>query len=1326
MASPDAESDRVAITESILNSIGDGVVFVDGRGNRVVNAEGRRILGSTADAPPNEWPARLAVFQVDQRTPVSPEDFPLTKALRGETTEEAEYFVRHAQAPDGIFVRLSARPFRNHDGEVAGAVSIFHDITAKRRDEARNRRLGAIVDSVDDAIISTVQLGKIAGWNPGAERLFGYRREEAIGQSIRMIYAAEPPAELRERIRRGERIPPFESDVLVKGGGVVRVLVSVSPLTGADGSVTGSALIIRDLTEVKRVEASRLHLATIVESVDDAIISTDQEGKVSGWNPGAERLLGFTRDEAIGQSGVIVYGRTPPPGIQERLLRGERIPPFEAELVRKNGQPVRVLSSVSPLKDEQGRVIGAGVILRDLTMIKRAEEARLRLAAIVESSADAILAKDLEGRIVSWNGGAERLYGYQSDEILGRPVSLLVPPELRDEFDEIMKRVIGGNRIEQYDTRRLRKDGSVVDVSITVSPLWDSRGVIVGASAIGRDITERRRADEEIKRLNAEHAEFAQRLRNVFDSALDAVVTMNADGRISDWNRTAERIFGWRASQVVGRLLSDKIMPARHRDAHRLGLEHYLETGEGRILGRRMEIEALHRDGHEFPIELSIAVTQSDGHPVFSGFIRDITETRQREHALRVSEERYRQIVETAFEGIWHINAQEKTTFVNRRMADMLGYAVEEIMGRPVTDFMDAEAQALFAANLAGRRAGLVPHETRFLRKDGSVLITSLEASPSYDEAGKYTGSLAMLSDVTARKHAELALQAQTSLYEALVKAQSDLGELIVLTDGDRPIYINDAFSRLSGYTTDELMTMDNLFALAAPDALDPAALRRPTPGGEIRTLESVLVTKQGKRIDMEVTYMRFESGGRPLIFTLARDISARKESQQAVEHQATHDALTGLPNRTQLAHRLKAALEASRSDGRPLALLMLNLDHFKDVNETFGHEAGDRFLEQVGARLQGELRGEDVVARLGGDEFAMLSFGIDETAVDSLAARLLEALDRPIEVDGQLLDLAASIGIVTSPKDGDTADVLLRRAQIALSVAKRDRGSFARFAPEQEKHGASQLALMAELRRAIVADQLRLEYQPLVSFRDGMLRGVEALVRWEHPERGTVPPADFIPFAEKTRLIQPLTRWVMTNALRQSKQWRAAGQAIPVAINISMRDLLDAEFPEAVAAALREAGAQPDWLRLEITEGVIMAEPQRAMETMGRLRALGVRIAVDDFGTGYSSLAYLHRLPLDELKIDRSFINEMFEGSSGANIVRASVELGHSLRLETVAEGVADERTWELLAALGCDTAQGYFISRPLRPEDLLRWYRRWEAGPWGPRESKHRPIAA
>jgi diguanylate cyclase (GGDEF)-like protein/PAS domain S-box-containing protein len=724
------------------------------------------------------------------------------------------------------------------------------------------------------------------------------------------------------------------------------------------------------------------------------------------------------------------------------------------EGLHHDGHEFPIELSIGATPSAHGFVFSA--FARDISERRHAEKAVRRLAATVAASTDAIISADLNGFIIDWNAGAERMYGYAASDTIGRKLSVIVPEERAGELRAALERVKTGEYIEQLETVRRRKDGRLVEVSISLAPLTDEHGVVIGTTGIARDMSTAKQA------------------------ALE----------------------------------------------------------------------------------------------------------------LRASEERYRRIVETAFEGVWIIDRKNRTTFVNRRMADMLGYSPEEMLGKPVLAFMDPDAQAAFVANRDQRQQEhQAEHEFRFRRNDGSELWVLLEASPDRDAAGNYVGSLAMVTDVTERRRA-----------------------------------------------------------------------------------------------------------------------------QTALEHQTRHDGLTGLPNRLMLAERLAEALTSAQSEHQQVGVLVLDLDHFKEVNETFGLQAGDRLLEQVGPRLQSEIRAQDLVARLGGDEFAVLLPDTDGAAATTLAARLLDALQRPFEVQGQHLDVAASIGVAIFPKDGDDPDTLLRRADIALFVAKQGRGTFVRYAPEHEKQGASRLTLMAELRQALHDDdQLFLQYQPLVGLRDRSLAGVEALVRWQHPRRGLVSPLEFVPFAEKTGLIQPLTKWVLGCALRQCVAWHRDGHAIPVSVNISMRDLVDSGFPELVSRLIREAGAEPSWLRLEITESVIMTEPERAINTLSQLRKLGVRLAVDDFGTGYSSLAYLHRLPIHEIKIDKSFVSAMAGEVSRTNIVRASIDLGHSLRLESIAEGVEDARSYDVLAALACDMAQGYFISKPLLPVEVLPWFSRWKNSPRG-----------
>jgi len=487
--------------------------------------------------------------------------------------------------------------------------------------------------------------------------------------------------------------------------------------------------------------------------------------------------------------------------------------------------------------------------------------------------------------------------------------------------------------------------------------------------------------------------------------------------------------------------------------------------------------------------------------------------------------------------------------------------------------------------------------------------------------------------------------------------------------------------------------------AFATPGLTPPIVFRRRAADGTWRWLEAI----GHNRLDDPAI------GG---LIVNSRDITERVRAEEALRHQALHDALTDLPNRTLLHDRLGHALRASRRDGRPLALLLLDLDRFKEVNDTFGHHRGDDLLRQVAARLRGALRASDTIARLGGDEFAALLPGADESGARAAATALRAALDVPLVLAGQALQLGASIGVALAPAHGEDAPTLLRHADTAMYAAKRAGDTdVAVYDPAHDPHSPDRLALLAELREAITQGALALHYQPKVALATGQVHGVEALVRWPHPVHGLLPPDQFIPLAEQHGLIGPLTLWVLEEALRQGKLWARAGWDLNVAVNLSAWSLHDASLPDTIAALLRRFDAPPGRLRLELTEGSVMADAERALEVLTRLTALGVGLSVDDFGTGYSSLAYLKRLPVDEVKIDRSFVRDLATDEADAAIVHSTVGLGRSLGLQVVAEGVEDRATWDLLARMGCDVAQGYYLSRPLPAAAVADWLR---AAPW------------
>ena len=423
-------------------------------------------------------------------------------------------------------------------------------------------------------------------------------------------------------------------------------------------------------------------------------------------------------------------------------------------------------------------------------------------------------------------------------------------------------------------------------------------------------------------------------------------------------------------------------------------------------------------------------------------------------------------------------------------------------------------------------------------------------------------------------------------------------------------------------------------------------------------------------------------------------------------EYQATHDSLTGLPNREAFYAQAGRALRAARARSGLASVMIVDLDRFKEVNDTLGHHSGDLLLKEASVRLRAGLRDGDVLSRLGGDEFAVLLPDVESAQEARLVAqRVCEALERPFELNDLTVHLEASAGIAMHPDHGDDMEALMQRADVAMYVAKGSTASYELYAARHDRHSPARLALLGELRHALENDEFELHYQPKARLSTGAVEGAEALVRWRHPVRGLVPPDDFIPLAEQTGVIKPLTSWVLDSALGQCRAWRDAGLELNVAVNLSVRNLLDAHLPDSVAELLRRHELPPCCLQLEITESTIVADQVRALDVLARLDRMGVGLSVDDFGTGYSSLAYLKDLPVRELKIDRKFVNNMTEDGDDAFIVRSTIDLGRNLGLQVVAEGVETQAAWDQLAALGCDTAQGYFLSPPLPAAELAVW---------------------
>jgi len=669
--------------------------------------------------------------------------------------------------------------------------------------------------------------------------------------------------------------------------------------------------------------------------------------------------------------------------------------------------------------------------------------------------------------------------------------------------------------------------------------------------------------------------------------------------------------------------------------------------------------------------------------------------------------------------GLALISPEGRFLQVNPRLCTLLGYTRRQLLRTTlgaVTEPQDLEPMASNSRRLLAGEVDEIRLEQHFLRADGRPTLGRISASVATGVSDRSFACVLEMDDAGGPGPPRV-----LNGVGAVRSILDDFFDGVMATDeSGRIASFNRVAQRLFGYEAGELLGREAKMLFAEPYQeefadyiagwMHPGRETAATAGSR----EMWGRRKDGSTFPIELRATRMMVRGKKHFVGILRDISAQKAQTEALEYQTLHDVLTRLPNRTLLNDRLHQAILAGSRQRKSAAVLVLDVDGFKEVNDTYGHHVGDQLLQQIALRLEGLLRGSDTVARLGGDEFAILpAIGMGGEDGATTARKILQVLEQPFTIDDRSIRIAASIGIAVYPLDGQDAPTLLRHADAAMYVAKRTRCGYAVFAPREAEPIAAHLQLAGELRHAIANDELVLHYQPKIDLQIGKTIGVEALVRWQHPKQGLVPPNQFIPAAEETGLIRPLTRWVLNRALQQSRLWLESGLNLDIAVNLSARNLVDPDLPATARDMLDAWKVHPGNLKVDIPESSITAAP--AIATATHLGAMGIGLAIDDFGTGLSSLANLSRLPIREIKIDRSFIATQL-GREDDSVLRHIVDRGHTMGLKVVAEGVEDQGTMDRLLGLGCDSAQGFHVCPPIVAADLTPWL--WHS-PWGVADS-------
>jgi diguanylate cyclase (GGDEF)-like protein/PAS domain S-box-containing protein len=842
----------------------------------------------------------------------------------------------------------------------------------------------------------------------------------------------------------------------------------------------------------------------------------------------------------------------------------------------------------------------------------------------------------------------------------------------------------------QTDYRVIGIDGTLHWVTGSGAPRFDAQGQFCGYTGALLDVTDRYEAIGRLEKSEAMH-------RLLTENSSDLISHHAADsGTFLFASPSFKRILGYDADELVGKRSAWEFV--HPEDRVRVDREIARQSRSG-ASGNVVEFRARRKDGRYLWMATNLKLLADPVSGKTAGAVavtRDISAERQARAQLQQSRNELHSMLESIGEAFYAIDRDWHITYANRKAASFVGITPASAIGRRLFDVVPEVLGTM-----------LHQHFERVLStREAAFFEAYWEPRDAWAEVRVYPnddGLSVYFHDISARRKAESALRTSEQRLRDMIE-MTPAGYL--LADGDGAIQeVNPALCRLSGYRKEELIgrTLDRLFASSPWDRGAYTA----SGAASVQGQEAVIRHKLGSEVHVlfNGSIRRDGDGNAQSLTAFLTDITARKQIEHRLEHLATHDTLTGLPNRALLHERLQQMLAFSARDSA-IAVLFVDLDRFKEVNDSFGHQPGDVLLCEVARRFRYALRPGDVVARLGGDEFMVVAHCSEgRQSAASIAEKLLGKLAAPIDIGQQHVFISASIGISMFPEHGGSREALFQSADTAMYQAKTaGRNNFRFFEPEMGVAARTRMTLELSLRRALGGDEFEVYYQPRVDLTTMTVIGMEALLRWNHPELGQVPPMQFIPLAEERNLISPIGHWVLRQACKDTVElMHKLGRPLGVSVNLSARQLRNHALPAEVEAVLAETGLPPQLLELELTESALVEDIEHSAQLLRQLKDLGVKLAVDDFGTGYSGLAYLRRFSLDVLKLDRSFVMNKDGQAGHFDFIKAFVDLAHALKLSVVAEGVETSETLQFLCSTACDEAQGYFIARPMPRKALI-----------------------
>lgn len=1113
---------------------------------------------------------------------------------------------------------------------------------------------------------------------------FVYPEDAArVGPAVKAAKNARQEYQVEYRIRKSD-------------GSLRWMMSSASPRFSRDGEFLGFVGTILDMTDrheaFEKLAKSEIEHRLLAENSSDLISHhAADSGNYLYASPSFETILGWKPSALAGKS---VYDYIHPDDVP--LIRAEVLRQVEtgaaSELLEfrgrhNDGRYVWLGSKVQILNDAvTGIRTGSVAVSRDITFEREArEEIRKReerFRSLTNLSSDWFWETDEHDRFTFMSGGLERLFGLSPDQVIGKSrherVANPGDPGPMEYFAKVARREPYRNI--QYSAYAAHK-GEIRHSQLSGEPVFEN-GIFKGYRGVGRDITEE---IEVAKKL----AQLAEENMALIENSLDIMAMLDHDGHLLRLNAAVMDILGYAPEELLGKHYAELLVPDDLEQA--AAIHETLRNGKNSI--RDFESRWIRKDGGI--VFLSCSIRWSNDSNVMYATARDVTARRNIQAELHKSKDELVNVLESIGDAFYALDRDWRATYVNQKTAAFIGIPKEDLLGKTLWEIVpDFKSSTLY------------PHYQTAVETGKNIFFEDyFEPVGAWVEVRLYPhadGLSVFFHDVSGRHKAEEAIRAGESRLRKILE-MTPAG--YVLTDAKGIMAeVNPAMCDITGYPKDELIGRD-ILALTPRCPLEGALQVK---GGmtTVHGKETIIERKDGSLVYalINVNIERDNDGNALSLTAFVTDITERKKTESRMEQLATHDSLTGLPNRALINTWLHQMLDTVRQ-GESIAVMFIDLDRFKEVNDSMGHAPGDILLCEVAARLQKVMRPDDIMARLGGDEFiaaACCSHG-PESAV-SIAEKLLNALAVPFDIEGQEVVVSASIGISMFPQDGQTNELLFQNADTAMYRAKAaGRNCYRFFEAAMSVTAKARMTIEQALRHALERNEFELHYQPRIDLASMSIIGMEALIRWNHPQLGAIPPLEFIPIAEERGLIEPIGRWVLQEACMQTRRFiDRFGRPLRVSVNLSARQLQCRDLLKQVETVLNAANLPHHLLEMELTESALIDDIDVSSRVLGELKQLGIFLAVDDFGTGYSALAYLQRFPLDVLKLDRSFINAQIDSGKNSKFIKAFIDLAHALNLSVVAEGIETAETLQFLRALNCDEGQGYLFTKPLPVDEF------------------------